>query len=86
MNSLTLKEDGFTDFVPLKGLPFSSLPYNKSSVIVIADSTLTGKPASDIVYIGKTKKPTKEYSEATSAATAGKPLEKYMRLYSMMDS
>ena len=27
MNSLTLKENGFAEFVPLKGLPFSSLPY-----------------------------------------------------------
>src|SRR5271157_3914514 len=60
MNSLTLKENGFTEFVPLKGLAFYSLPYNKGSVLVLADNTLTGKPTSDILYIGRTKKPTKK--------------------------
>lgn len=59
MNSLTLKEKGFAEFVPLKGLQFSSLPYNKASVLVLADNTITGKPASDILYIGRSKKPTK---------------------------
>jgi hypothetical protein len=59
MNSLTLKENGFAEFVPLKGLSFSSLPFDKSSVFVLADSTLTGKSIPDILYIGKTKKPTK---------------------------
>jgi hypothetical protein len=56
MNSLTLKEKGFAEFVPLKGVPFSSLPFNKGSVLVLADSTLTGKSTSDILYIGKSKK------------------------------
>jgi hypothetical protein len=56
MNSITLKQNGFAEFVPLKGLPFSSLPYNQGSVIVLTDSTITGKPASDILYIGKSKK------------------------------
>jgi hypothetical protein len=59
MNSLTLKENGFAEFVPLKGLSFSLLPFDKSSVFVLADCSLTGKTASDILYIGKTKKPTK---------------------------
>ena len=39
MNSITLKEKGFADFVPLKELPFSSLPANKASILVLADST-----------------------------------------------
>ena len=59
MNSSSLKENGFAEFYPLKGLSFASLPYNKGSVFVIIDTTLTGKPASDILYIGKSKKPTK---------------------------
>jgi len=59
MNSITLKEKGFVEFVPLKGLVFSSLPHNKGSVLVLADGTITGKPASDILYIGRTKKPSK---------------------------
>ena len=59
MNSLTLKEKGFAEFVPLKGLAFCSIPFNKGGVLVLADSTLTGKPASDVLYIGRTKKPSK---------------------------
>jgi hypothetical protein len=59
MNSLILKENGFAEFVPLKELSFSSLPFDKSSVFVLADYTLTGKPGSDILYIGKSKKLTK---------------------------
>ena len=58
MNSLTLKENGFTAFVPLKELPFSTLPLNKGYVLVLIDSTLADKPTSDILYIGKSKKPT----------------------------
>ncbi len=60
MNSNSLKEKGFTEFVPLKGLAFCSLPINKGSVLILADSTLTGKPGSDILYIGRTKKPAKK--------------------------
>ncbi len=72
MNSLTLKQKGFADFVPLKGLPFSSLPFNKSSVLVLADSTLSGKPTSDILYIGKSKKPTKRVFGGYLAGFGGK--------------
>lgn len=57
MNSLTLKENGFIDFVPLKELPFSTLLLSKGCVIVLIDNTLADKPASDILYIGKSKKP-----------------------------
>jgi len=59
MNSSTLKEKGFSESVTLKNLPFSSLPLNKSTVLILVDSLLTGKPDSDILYIGKTKKPNK---------------------------
>ena len=44
MNSLSLKESGFAEFVPLKGISFSTLPSDKSSVLILADSALTGKP------------------------------------------
>jgi hypothetical protein len=40
-------------------LTFSILPFNKGTVLVLADSTVTGNAASDILYIGKTKKLTK---------------------------
>ncbi|MDR0372610.1 MAG: hypothetical protein LBI79_03485 [Nitrososphaerota archaeon] len=56
MNSLTLKENGFVDFRPLKGLQLSNIPENTNSVIIIADTTLIDKSKSDILYIGKTKK------------------------------
>ena len=59
MNSLTLKDKGFVEFVPLKELEFCSLRSNKGAVVVLADSSITGKPASDILYIGRTKKPVK---------------------------
>jgi hypothetical protein len=72
MNSLTLKENGFVEFVPLKGLSFSSLPFDKSSVFVLADCTLTGKPTSDILYIGKSKKPTKRVFGGYLAGYGGK--------------
>jgi hypothetical protein len=59
MNSLYLKENGFSDFVPIKAISFSTLPNDKGSILILADCTLTGKPTSDILYIGKSKKPSK---------------------------
>jgi len=76
MNSLTLKGNGFAEFVPLKGLSFSSLPFDKSSIFVLVDSTLTGKPASDILYIGKTKKLTKRVFGGYLAGYGGKTTRK----------
>ena len=76
MNSLTLKQNGFSEFVPLKGLQFSIMPYNKGSVLVLADSTLTDKPVSDILYIGKSKKPTKRVFGGYLAGYGGKATRK----------
>ncbi len=76
MNSSTLKEKGFSEFVPLKELLFSSLPLNKGSVLVLADNTLTGKPTSDILYIGKSKKPTKRIFGGYLAGYGGKTTRK----------
>jgi len=76
MNSQTLKENGFTDFIPLKNLPFTSLPYNKSSIIVIADPTVTNKPASGILYIGKSKRPVKRIFGGYIAGYGGKTAKK----------
>jgi hypothetical protein len=76
MNSLTLKEKGFAEFTPLKRLSFSSLLFDKSSVFVLADSTLTGKSISDILYIGKTKKPTKRVFGGYLAGYGGKTTRK----------
>jgi hypothetical protein len=72
MNTLTLKEKGFTDAIMLKGLQFTALPMNKNSVLILTDSTVTGKPASDILYIGKTKKPAKRIFGGYIAGYGGK--------------
>ncbi len=76
MNSLTLKENGFAEFVPLKALSFTTLPQEKSSVLILADSSLTGKPASDILYIGKSKKPSKRVFGGYLAGYGGKTTRK----------
>ncbi len=59
MNSITLKENGFASFVPIKELSYSNIPVDNSSILVLVDSTLAGKPVSDILYIGKSRKPSK---------------------------
>jgi hypothetical protein len=76
MNSKTLIENGFVDFIPLKGLPFSSLPNNQCSVIILADCSLTGKPTSDIIYIGKAKKPAKRVFGGYIGGYGGKATKK----------
>jgi len=76
MNSITLKEKGFSDFIPLKQLTFTSLPFNKPSVFVLADCTLTGKPSSDILYIGKSKKPSKRILGGFLSGYGGKTTRK----------
>jgi hypothetical protein len=76
MNSQTLKENGFTGTIPLKELQFSAIPSNKGSIIVIVDSTLIGKPTSDIVYIGKTKKLTKRIFGGYLGGYGGKATRK----------
>lgn len=76
MNSINLKEKGFADFIPLKQLTFTILPYNKGSVFVLADFTLTGKPTSDILYVGKSKKPTKRIFGGYLSGYGGKTTRK----------
>jgi hypothetical protein len=76
MNSLTLKEHGFADFIPIKGISFSTLPNDKSSVLVLADCSLTGKPTSDILYIGKSKKPSKRVFGGYLSGYGGKTTRK----------
>ena len=76
MNSISLKENGFVDAIPLKGLQFTSLPNNKSGVLILTDFTLTGQPTSDILYIGKTKNPTKRIFGGYIAGCGGKTTRK----------
>ncbi|MDR1993411.1 MAG: hypothetical protein LBQ98_07970 [Nitrososphaerota archaeon] len=76
MNSFSLKEKGFPNFLPLKELQLSSLPENTNSVIVIADITLIDKPESDILYIGKTKKLAKKIFGGYFAGYGNKTTQK----------
>ena len=76
MNSLTLKENGFADFVPLKGRAFNNIPDNIGSVLVLVDSTMTAKPTSDVLYIGRTKKPAKRILGGYVAGYGGKTTRK----------
>jgi hypothetical protein len=80
MNSLTLKENGFKTFLPLKELAFTSLPANKNSVLVLVDTTQTEKPASEILNIGKTKKPVKRILGGYIAGYGGKTTRKINNL------
>ncbi len=72
MNSTTLTEKGFTEWFPLKTITISNLPYNKSSVFVIIDKSISEKPTSDILYIGRSKKPTKRILGGYLAGYGGK--------------
>lgn len=76
MNSLTLKDKGFVEFVPLKELKFCSLPSNKGAVLVLADCSIKGKPDSDILYIGRTKKPIKRIFGGYLAGNGSKTIRK----------
>ena len=72
MNSLTLKEKGFVEFHPIKELSFSLIPLDKPVVFALADKSLVGKPTSDILFIGKTKKPAKRIFAGYFAGYGGK--------------
>jgi len=76
MNSKTLIETGFSEWFPLKTLAHSNLPSDKGSVIIIVDKDLSGKPESDILYIGRTKKPVKRILGGYLAGYGGKNTKK----------
>ena len=76
MNSKTLIETGFAEWFPLKTLTHSNLPADKGSVIIIVDKELSGKPESDILYIGRTKKPVKRILGGYLAGYGGKNTKK----------
>jgi hypothetical protein len=76
MNSKTLIETGFAEWFPLKTLTHANLPSDKGSVIIIVDKELAGKPESDILYIGRTKKPVKRILGGYLAGYGGKNTKK----------
>jgi hypothetical protein len=76
MNSLTLKEKGISEFISLKELTFAIVPCNKACVIVLTDKTLAGKTTSDILYIGRSKKPSKRIFGGYLSGYGGKTTKK----------
>ena len=80
MNSKTLMETGFSEWVPLKTLTFSNLPIDKPAVIVIVDKELSGKEETDVLYIGRTKKPSKRILGGYLAGYGGKNTKKINQL------
>lgn len=63
---------GFSDLLPLATLSFSNLPQNRGIVFAIIDTTLRGKPETDILYIGRAKTPTKKLLGSLIAGYGGK--------------
>jgi len=80
MNSKTLMETGFSEWLPLKTLALSNLPSDKAAVIVIVDKELSGKEGSDILYIGRTKKPSKRILGGYLGGYGGKNTKKINEL------
>ena len=80
MNSKTLMETGFSEWLPLKTLALSNLPSDKAAVIVIVDKEPSGKEKSDILYIGRTKKPSKRILGGYLGGYGGKNTKKINEL------
>ena len=80
MNSKTLMETGFSEWLPLKTLALSNLPSDKAAVIVIVDKEHSGKEGSDILYIGRTKKPSKRILGGYLGGYGGKNTKKINEL------
>jgi len=76
MNSLTLKEMGFCDLSPLSHLAFSNLPQNKGIVFALVNTTLSGGPQADILYLGRANKPAKKILGGLIAGYGGKSCRK----------
>ena len=76
MNSSTLRDKGFVEFVPIKQLSFSAIPLDKLVVLVLSDISSTEKSTSDILFIGKSKKPAKRIFAGYFAGYGGKTSKK----------
>ena len=76
MNSSTLKELGFSDLLSLSDLSFSDLPQNTGIVFAIVNTSLTGKSGTDIVYLGRAKKPARKLLGNVIAGYGGKSSRK----------
>jgi hypothetical protein len=73
-------ETGFCEWLPLKTLALSNLPSDKGAVIVLVNKELSGKQESDILYIGRTKKPSKRILGGYLGGYGGKNTKKINEL------
>jgi len=69
-------EQGFIEWFPVKTLAHSNLPSDQGIVLVIVDQELSGKKESDILYIGRTKKPAKRIMGGYLGGYGGKNAQK----------
>jgi len=76
MNSKTLMEQGFIEWFPVKTLAHLNLPSDQGIVLVIVDQDLSGKEESDILYIGRTRKPAKRIMGGYLGGYGGKNAKK----------
>jgi hypothetical protein len=76
MNSSTLKAMGFSDLFSLSDISFSDLPQNTGIVFAIVNTSLIGKSGTDIVYIGRAKKPVRKLLGSIIAGYGGKSSRK----------
>jgi len=76
MNSQSLKEMGFSQPYSLKNISLSSLPSDTGSVLAIIDTSLIGKAETDILFIGRSKKPAKKILGGYLSGYGGKNTKK----------
>jgi hypothetical protein len=76
MNSKTLKEDGFADFHSLRELALQNMPGDEGHVFVLIDETLSEKPASDVLYIGRAKKPIRKVFGGYIGGSGGRTIKR----------
>jgi len=68
--------------VPLRSISLLNLPNDKSVVFALVDKSLAGKTESDIVFIGRSKKPVKKIMGSYLAGFGGKSSKKiYSKLF-----
>ena len=76
MNSKTLNDTGFGEWFLLKNLSHANVPSDQGIVIAIVNKEPENKAESDILYIGRTKKPAKRILGGYLAGFGGKNTKK----------
>jgi hypothetical protein len=76
MNSKTLIDTGFGEWFLLKNISHANVPSDQGIVIAIVNKEPENKAESDILYIGRTKKPAKRILGGYLAGFGGKNTKK----------